>query len=895
MGEIAAVRAYTIPKKPEFRGFENKNTQKTTFDRVLVFDTESTVDLRQSLKFGYFEIYQYGSIEYAGIFYDPATIKSNEKLVLKQYCKQHQMSLHTIDEFRRIFLIEIYVLETLCVGFNLPFDLTRIAIKAAIGRRRRNRKNVFSLKLSEIKRYPRLYVTPMTNTLSFIEWAKAFFSKKLIRGNFLDLRTLLYALTDKKYSLEMACKHYNTKYQKQKVKQHGKINPKYITYCIADVKATYSVFLEAIKEFETYNLSIPVTQAYTPASIGKEFLRSMKIKSFDKKNPKFSKQILGNIMTCYFGGRTECKIRKSPAKVDVLDFLSMYPTVCTLQNLWKFVIARKIEYREAALEMINFIKKFTLKDVQNPDNWAKLQGIVLVEPNEDVLPLRAKYGEKNVWNIGISHVTSKEPLWYSVADVVASKLYTGKTPKILQALRFVPVGVQQGLRTIDIHGIRINPYKQDLFKELVQYRQKLKKDNDAREHILKIIVNAISYGIFVQIDTLDESKPVPIEVYGRDHFVQDKTKVEKFGYMFNPIIAVSITSASRLLLAVTEILLAKYNKTHAYCDTDSMMVPPKYTKMIQKFFRPLNPYDFDAEIFKREYDTSKWFYGISAKRYCLYDIKDNKITIKDDEYSSHGLGHLLDPFSKDVDDKTDWHKVIWQDIVGLHHGNLALEQIMGKYENKHAISKLAITSPHIFKRFKKFNKKKEYRDQLKPFNFCLIGYSNVTDEKTGMQVKPLAPFRRLAREAVYHDFMDYNDKTQTKMRGMEYWKSLWDTFQEYLRHQESKFDGDTGILKRKHVDVSKIVHVGKESNNLDESEALGVDSDSYETYENIEDLDCKFRKIAKKVLKLNPRDVKKLGISRQTLFNTKIRIELDQINRISTKMIRRFLYYFSTR
>jgi hypothetical protein len=880
--ETAAIRAYTIPEKPQFSGFETKKEQKVIFDRLLVFDSETGIDLRQSLKFGYFEIYQHGNLEHCGTFYDPKGITIKEKHTLQAYCKKNKITLYTIDKFRDLFIYEVYELETLCVGFNLPFDLTRIAIKASSGRKRR--KNGFSLQLSKNKIYPRLYVTHISSALSFIELGTTWPALKQRKGNFVDLRTLLHALTDEKHSLDSACKHYNTEYKKQKVSQHGKITDKYIEYCIYDVKATYSIFLKAREDFQTYRLSIPITHAYTPASIGKEFLKKMGIKSFVIKNPKFSKHVLGYLMTCYIGGRTECRTRMRPTWVDALDFLSMYPTVCILQNLWKFVIAKKIEYQDATLEITEFIDEFTLNDIQNPENWTKLSGIVLVEPDKDVLPLRAKYGQKNVWNIGISHVTSKIPLWYSIADVLTSKLYTGKTPKILRAIRFVPVGIQRGLNTIDIHGIKINPYKQDLFKELVQYRQKLKKDVDPREHIIKIIVNAISYGIFVQIDTLDESKPVPIQVYGLDHFSTQKTKTEKFGYMFNPIIAVSITSASRLLLATTEILLEKHGKTHAYSDTDSMMVPPEYTKDIQGFFQPLNPYDFEADIFKRVYDTNKWFYGISAKRYCLYDMKDDKPVIGKDEYSSHGLGHLLNPFANDPDDKTDWSKIIWQDILELHYGLVTSEQLREKYENKYAISKLAISSPHIMTRFKKFNKKKGYQDQIKPFNFCLVGYQNSTNENTGKSIKPLAPFRKPAKEAVYHDFVDYNYKLGTKMRGKEYWQSLWDVFRQYLNHPESKFDGNIGVLKRKHVTVSDVTYIGKESNNLDESEVLGVDSDSYETYEKVEDLDAKFRKIAKKVLKLNPRDVKRFGISRQTLWNVKKKIRLSKFTQISSRI-----------
>ncbi|MDE2588888.1 MAG: hypothetical protein KGL95_04405, partial [Patescibacteria group bacterium] len=523
-----------------------------------------------------------------------------------------------------------------------------------------------------------------------------------------------------------------------------------------------------------------------------------------------------------------------------------------------------VECQEATREISDFIDRFMLADVQNPKNWERLQGIALVRPEGDILPLRARYGQKHVWNIGISRVTSKIPLWYSIADVIASKLYTGKTPKILKAYKFVPKGVQENLQKINVHGIEIDPYKDDLFKKLIEYRQTLKDANDARQQIIKIITNAISYGIFVEINTLEESKKIPVDVYGLEHFAQDKTKIEKSGFMFNPIIAVSITSASRLLLATCEILLSKDNLTHAYCDTDSMMVPPEKTRKIQEFFQLLNPYNFDSKIFKVE-RNNVMFYGLSSKRYCLYTIENGKITIKDDDYSSHGLGHLLDPFSNDPDEKNDWNKEIWQDILNLHHGKSSLEKLYSKYENKYALSKFVASNPRMLGRLSRFNKSENYQNQFKPFNFCIVGFSTVTNPKTGQLVKPLAPFVKPARHAVFGDFVDYNDDSRAKLCGKEFWKPFWSVFLEYLNHPEFKMDGNIGILERKYVNVTGIVHIGKESNNLEESEFLGVDSGSYEMYEDLENLDAKFRKIVPRILKLKPKDVKKVGISKQTL------------------------------
>ncbi|HEV2192541.1 MAG TPA: hypothetical protein VGR54_02855 [Nitrosopumilaceae archaeon] len=902
MTEIA-IRAYTVTKEsyfaknyPKLAKKQVQGTINQVFDRILVFDTETTTDLYQNLKFGYFESYQYGILELRGICYDSEIVKPKEKLALENYSKENKIPLCTITEFRDIFLHEVYSLETLCVGFNLPFDLTRIAIKSGNGRERR--KDSFSLELSTNLNYPRLHITHATNTLSFIKFGTTRNESKQFGGYFVDLRTMCHALTDKKHSLDSACKAFGTQYQKEKAKEHGKINHKYISYCINDVKATYSLYQDTKKEFDSYNLGIPIIKAYTPASIGKQFLKQMGINSFIDKNPKFSTKIIGQIMTGYFGGRTECKIRKTPVQVDLLDFLSMYPTVCILQKLWKFVIADHIEYIDTTNEIINFVANFTIKDIQNKENWAKLQAIVLVEPQDDILPIRARFDQKHVWNIGISHLTSKTPLWYSLADIIASKLYTGKTPKILQAIKFIPVGEQKGLQEINIHGAKINPYTQDLFQELIEYRQKLKNERnefskedsqywllDRKQNIIKIITNAISYGIFVEINTFEELDKCRVNVFGLEQFQQSKNKIEQFGFMFNPIIAISITSASRLLLAVTEVLLAKHGTTHAYCDTDSMAIPAQYTKNIQEFFQPLNPYNFNADIFKCE-EHEIWFYGISSKRYCLYRFEKDQIKIEKENYSSHGLGHLLDPFSNE--EKTEWHLEIWKDILGLHYGNITREELVEKYQNKYALSKLVISNPRILDRFKEFNKGREYKHQIKPSNFSILGYSNAIDENTFQQIKPLAPFTNPAKDAVYDYFVDYNDKNRRKLRGKEYWKTFSDILRDYLSHQESKFDGDKGILERKHVTVTKIVHIGKESNNLDESETLGVDSNSYEMYED-DNIDSKFKKIAKDVLKLNPRNVKKFEISKQTLWNVKKKIKINQINRISDKIKNHFL------
>lgn len=116
---------------------------------------------------------------------------------------------------------------------------------------------------------------------------------------------------------------------------------------------------------------------------------------------------------------------------------------------------------------------------------------------------------------------------------------------------------------------------------------------------------------------------------------------------------------------------------------------------------------------------------------------------------------------------------------------------------------------------------------------------------------------------------------------------------EYLNHGESKLEGDVEVLHRKHVAVSGIVHIGKESNNLEESEIIGVGSENYEMYENLEDLDEKLRRISDRILKLKPKDVKKVGISKQTLWNIKKKIKSKQLERITILIKIRVFHYFN--
>ena len=84
-----------------------------------------------------------------------------------------------------------------------------------------------------------------------------------------------------------------------------------------------------------------------------------------------------------------------------------------------------------------------------------------------------------------------------------------------------------------------------------------------------------------------------------------------------------------------------------------------------------------------------------------------------------------------------------------------------------------------------------------------------------------------------------------------YWKPLSEMFLDYMNHKEDKYDGDIGTLSRKKIKVDSVIHIGKRSNNLDESEIIGVSDNDYVMYDNASNykitvsssIECYFRSI----------------------------------------------------
>ena len=185
----------------------------------------------------------------------------------------------------------------------------------------------------------------------------------------------------------------------------------------------------------------------------------------------------------------------------------------------------------------------------------------------------------SLWRtIGLNYLTSDRPLWFTLADCIASKLLTGRAPKIAQAIRFAPKGAQKELTPVAIAGneeYRINPSKDDFYKRVIDLRRSIQKQYETREAegadeteltrldsdqlALKILANATSYGVFIELNVEDFDETVDVfQIHtATGSRKTTSTKCEKPGDFFHPLLGTLITGAARLMLAITERRLIK--------------------------------------------------------------------------------------------------------------------------------------------------------------------------------------------------------------------------------------------------------------------------------------------------------------------------------------------------
>jgi len=256
------------------------------------------------------------------------------------------------------------------------------------------------------------------------------------------------------------------------------LTDEYVRYALRDVQTTWECFEKLADRFSTFGLvGTGLYDLYSEASLGKAYLKTMNIKPWRAVQPNFPAHITGNILSAYYGGRSEVHIRREIVPVIHCDFLSMYPTVCTLLSLWTFVTADGLKYSDETEEVRQLVAAPSAELVDRlryKDGWQGLTALVQVRPNRNLFPVRAEYADADTATIGLNFLTSDDPMWFTLADVLASKVLTGETPEIVSAIKFEPARQQHDLIPIQIAGQEIDPASDDFYRRLIVHRNALK-------------------------------------------------------------------------------------------------------------------------------------------------------------------------------------------------------------------------------------------------------------------------------------------------------------------------------------------------------------------------------------------------------------------------------------
>ena len=572
---VIPVRAFARPIKPRRRSHRSPPPPP---ELVLILDTEERIDLSQKLSFGSARLYQRST----GRLRREWLIAADDLPHADLATLRHYVDTHLDERGRRIWLVSRtefvenvlwkigYRGQAIISGFNLPFDLSHLAVGWQPARG--SARGGFSLQMFE-------WIDASGATQKH-QWRpnitiKALGSKRQLigftapgridpenrvdghayRGQFRDLRQLAFALTDRGYTLDAAARAFGLPIAKRSVEVHGEVTEAYIDYNRQDVAVTWELYKALAIEWARHPIALAPEQAFSPATLGRAYLRAMGITPPFDRQADFPADRIGQAMLAYLGGRAEVRIRRVPMPVRYVDAVSMYSTCFELLGMWSWVIADRLDVADATTDARGFLDEVDRGMLHDPTRWPELAGVFCrIQPDGDLLAVRAPYGvdprrpnlESNGdLSIGLNRLTSHQPLWYALADLVTAKLLGGTSPMILEAFRVVPIGVASGLRAVDLRGrVHVDPIEMSLFRTAIKERKRLAADPslppEERERLgifLKCLASATSYGLFAQYDQLEPSaEGTEVEVDGLWNFRTRVTTPEVPGeFSFRPL------------------------------------------------------------------------------------------------------------------------------------------------------------------------------------------------------------------------------------------------------------------------------------------------------------------------------------------------------------------------
>jgi hypothetical protein len=690
-------------------------------------DTETEVNAAQALRVSYYEVhgislksairrYRAGTLTRdaldtvceAGFILSAAQLAPSEIALIERYTSERsglrraqKLTVRTPEAFiTEVFYPWAYQRQALVIGHNLFFDLTRFATEWGPGAKRF--RGGFYLKLCSCKhrtcwRHPPLQYKSLGRFKGLYQFRSVTLPTtavgkraiKRYKGRFVDTATLGRALLGPG---DMSLKGLGLRAMAKILKWdspdfEGPITYHFLGYLVNDVQSTYSLFVALRDLYRRHHLHRPIWSIYSEASLGKGYFQTLGMPRATERTWSVSPVVQGYAMSAYYGGRAEAHIRLKPVQVIYCDFKSQYATVNALMRLQDVLLAKEVSTRHVTAEVRELLESPNLMErLQDPATWPGLGRFVKLLPQDNILPVRADYAGNGVSNIGLNHLTSDIPLWYTLADVISSVLLTSKVPTILEAIELAPSAEQVGTRKIVLFGderYTIDLTTTDFFTAVIdlrtevkaQMKQAAREGNEVeRAHLdgiqtaLKLLASSTAYGVLVEVNEKEYSgQALPIDVYALETHRRYGNLIEEPGPYFAGAIGPLIPAGGRLLLAIAERLAKDCGLTYALCDTDQMsfarpegMAAEDFAnkvRIICEWFTPLSPYRRTTPIFEYEdvnfpksvgearataendAPSAEALYAltVSPKRYVLYNkLPNGEVRIR--KFSSHGLG-----------------------------------------------------------------------------------------------------------------------------------------------------------------------------------------------------------------------------------------------------------------
>jgi hypothetical protein len=856
---------------------KNEKSEPKWSDYALVFDCESRITADQTLTFGFWRFCELRNGEYValeeGIFHDNA-LSAKEIGILRKFARSTRADTSE-DGYNRIrlysrskFIDEVLGIaiqaKAFIVCFNCGFDLSRIAVDwenaenggwSLILSQWRDPK---TSKLKPNKFVPRIIIKALNSKTSIIHSSRAPMFEPKEKGEkvklwpaarFLDVRTLLWALRNRSYSLRTGCKEFGIP-GKLDHKPSGRADLEEIDYCRQDVRATVGLLNAVKQEFDLHPIAPGPDRMFSPASVAKSYLEELHV-SHPSEKVYDADSAYGVFMQSYFGGRAECRIRSWEVPICLVDFMSQYPTVNELLGNWSVLTANNVTFPDATKAVRQLLSQITLQRCFDRKLWPQFKFFALVRPDNDILPVRTVYNG-TTQNIGINYLTSKEPIWFAGPDIIASILSAGKVPHIEKAIRVKPHGKQQGLTSTSLRGmVKVDANKNSLFRHVIEQRA-AHESNPALHYWLKILANSGSYGLFVELNP-NEADAAKLKVFsGEESFETTSDVVEEPGKWFAPHIGSLITSGGRLLLGMLEKCIADAGGTFLFCDTDSAAIVstahrkripmPNRAKPITALsraevqrivdrFDSLNPYDLSGSILKihkLNWDSNKrrrqlYGYSIAAKRYALYTKTRDNIEIV--EPKAHGLGYFYPPKDSPEGWDRDAPQWIFEAWDWIMRGVLGLKRKKPAWFELPVMMKLTLSTPHHALQYLAKGPLTRPNNFMMLPQICRFGCPQGVDPNKFTLITPFSSERAqwMRSECVnIHDSQSPVYQLTNEYDGRKALpKNFFMLLESYQNHPEAKSLGpdgkpcefDTrGLLQRAHIVANwPPIYIGKES------------------------------------------------------------------------------------